>query len=274
MKRLLMQLVKWKIQSRDKNMKAKTYIISIFYIFFIQCTVWNVFAQDGMIKEAETAYTQENYNKAIELYEDILKNNGASAEIYYNLGNAYYKSNQIAPAILNYERALLLDPGDGDIRFNLQMAKEKTVDKIEPLGEFFLVKWIDSIQNMGSADSWAILAIISFLLLIFCLLLFFFSRWIRMKKVGFYLGIICLLIVIFANIFARNQKNEIVNRTHAIVFSPTVTVKSSPDISGTDLFILHEGTKVFLKSSLGDWKEIELEDGNVGWMPGKDIEII
>jgi hypothetical protein len=253
-------------------MKAKTYMISVFF-FFIQGAVWSVFAQDGLIKEAETAYTQEDYNKAIELYEETLKNNGASAEIYYNLGNAYYKANQIAPAILNYERALLLDPGDRDIRFNLQMAREKT-DKIEPVGEFFLVKWIHSFQNMGSADSWAMLGIVSFLSLTFCLLLFFFSRWIRVKKVGFYLGIVCLLVVIVANVFAGNQKNKIVNRTHAIVFSPTVTVKSSPDASGTDLFILHEGTKVFIKSSLGNWKEIEIEDGNVGWMPGKDIEII
>jgi tetratricopeptide (TPR) repeat protein len=255
-------------------MKAKLYITGIFSIFFIQCTVWSVFAQDGLIKEAETAYTQEDYNKAIELYEETLKSNGASAEIYYNLGNAYYKANRIAPAILNYERALLLDPGDGDIRFNLQMAREKTVDKIEPLGEFFLVKWIDSLQNRGSADSWAMLGIVSFLLLIFCLLLFFFSRWIRMKKVGFYLGIVCLLLVVIANMFAKGQKDEIVNRAYAIVFSPTVTVKSSPDASGTDLFILHEGTKAFIKSSLGNWKEIELEDGNVGWLPGKDIEII
>ncbi|MDR3141375.1 MAG: tetratricopeptide repeat protein [Tannerellaceae bacterium] len=252
-------------------MKAKTYITiaGVFSVFFIQ-----VFAQDGLIKEAETAYMQEDYNKAIELYEETLKSNGTSAGIYYNLGNAYYRANRIAPAILNYERALLLDPGNGDIRFNLQMAREKTTDKIEPVGEFFLVKWIRSLQNKGNADSWAMLGIVSFLLLIFCLLLFFFSRWIRMKKVGFYLGIVCLLVVIITNVFAKNQKDEIVNHTHAIVFSSTVTVKSSPDASGTDLFILHEGTKVFIKSSLGNWKEIELEDGNVGWLPGKDIEII
>jgi hypothetical protein len=235
---------------------------------------WNVFAQEEIIKEAEAAYIQEDYNKAIELYEKVLTNNGASAEIYYNLGNAYYKANKVAPTILNYERALLLDPGDADIRFNLQMARERTVEKIEPIGEFFLLKWFHAVQNMGSADSWALLGIVCFLLLIFCLLLFFFSRWIRMKKVGFYLGILCMIFVIFTNIFARNQKNEIVNHSHAIVFSPTITVKSSPDASGTDLFLLHEGTKVSIKSTLGEWKEIELEDGNIGWMPGKDVQII
>ena len=106
------------------------------------------------------------------------------------------------------------------------------------------------------------------------MILFFFSRQIRLKKVGFYIGVLLLLCVIMTNIFAANQKSELVNRTHAIVFAPTVTVKSSPDASGTDLFVLHEGTKVSVRSTLGDWSEIALEDGNVGWMPTKDIETI
>lgn len=234
----------------------------------------SAFGQESIIKEAETAYTQEDYSKAIELYESVLGEYGTSAEIYYNLGNAYYKSGRIGPSILNYERALLLDPGDSDIRFNLQMAKQRAVDKIEPVGDFFVFKWFQSIQNMGGADSWANISIFCFILFIGCLLLFFFSRWIKVKKIGFYLSIIFLVIIIFANIFAHNQKKEIVNRNSAIVFSPTVTVKSSPDASGNDLFILHEGTKVSIKSTLGDWKEIEIEDGNIGWMPSKDIEII
>jgi tetratricopeptide (TPR) repeat protein len=253
-------------------MRLDTY--KLIFFFVLQCTVLNIFAQDVIIKEAEIAYTQEDYNKAVELYEDILKANGSSAEIYYNIGNAYYKADRIAPAILNYERALILDPGDVDIRFNLQMAKEKTVDKIEPLGEFLLLKWMKTIRNMAAVDSWAILGIICFSGFIVCLLLFFFSRWIRLKKMGFYAGSLFLVLVVFVNIFAHHQKNEIINRKSAIVFAPTVTVKSSPDASGTDLFILHEGTKVFIKSSLGDWKEIELEDGNVGWMPDKDMEVI
>jgi len=269
-----MLLAIWKIQLKSKDMKKTTYIYRLLFIVVLQCVAWSAFAQEESIKQAETAYTQEDYNKAIELYEEVLKTNGPSAEIYYNLGNSYYRANMIAPAILNYERALLLDPGDADIRFNLQMARQKTVDRIEPIGEFFLVRWFESIQNMGAADSWAKLGIVAFLFFIGCLLLFFFSRWIRMKKVGFYFGFIFIIIVIFANIFASNQKNELVNRTDAIVFSATVTVKSSPDASGTDLFILHEGTKVSIKSRLGEWFEIELEDGNVGWMPGKDIEII
>jgi len=246
----------------------------VWLFLLVQCLIGTVYAQESIIKEAETAYTQEDYSRAIELYESVVNQYGESAEIYYNLGNAYYKAGRVGASILNYERALLLDPGDGDIRFNLQMAKQRAVDKIEPVGDFFLVKWFNSVQDMGAADSWALLGIICFILFIGCLLLFFFSRWIRLKKLGFYLGVFFLIIIIFANIFAINQKKEVVNRTGAIVFSQTVTVKSSPDASGTDLFILHEGTKVFIKSTLGDWKEIETEEGNVGWMPSKDMEII
>ena len=238
------------------------------------CLTSFAFAQETMLKEAESAYAQEDYAKAIELYESVLKNYGESAAVYYNLGNAYYKDGQIASAILNYERSLLLDPGDSDIRFNLEMARQRTVDKIEPIGDFFLVEWFNAVQNLGSVNSWARMGIFCFLLLIVCLVIFFFSRWIRLKKVGFYVGILMIVLIIFANIFASRQKDELVNRTHAIVFAPTVTVKSSPDASGTDLFVLHEGTNVTVKSTLSGWSEIVLDDGNVGWLPSSDIETI
>ena len=233
-----------------------------------------IFAQDEAIKEAEIAYTQENYSQAIELYEVLLKNFGDSYEIYYNLGNAYYKAGKIAPAILNYERALLMNPGDKDARFNLEMAKLKKIDRIEPLGELFFTQWFRSVQNLFNVDTWASVGIASFILFIGCLILFFFSKWMKLRKTGFFLGIIMLLIVIFTNLFAWNQKKAIIDRNSAIIFAPTVTIKSSPDASGTDLFVLHEGTKVFIKSSLGEWHEIELEDGNVGWIRQKDLEKI
>ncbi len=246
----------------------------ILFFLLVQGLTLAAYAQDAAIKDAEVAYTKEDYGKAIELYEGVLKTSGASPEIYYNLGNAYYKAGKMAPAILNYERALALDPGDGDIRFNLLMARQMTVDKIEPIDKFFLSKWITAFRNIGSVDSWANTGIVCFILFIGCAALFFFSRHIRLKKVGFFLGTALLIAVIVSNVFAKNQKNELVDHTHAIVFAPTVTVKSSPDASGTDLFVLHEGTKVSIKSTLGEWSEIVLEDGNVGWMPTKDIETI
>jgi len=247
-------------------------------VFFILCllisTASIVSAQEEAIKAAETAYSQENYLQAIENYEEILKVYGDSYEIYYNLGNAYYKADKIAPAILSYERALLLNPGDAAVRFNLEIAKLKKVDRIDPLGEFFILQWFRTIQNLVSVDTWASIGITCFILFIGCLILFFFSKWMRLKKTGFYVGILLLIIVICSNLFAWNQQKAIVERKGAIIFAPTVTIKSSPDASGTDLFLLHEGTKVFIKGSLGEWYEIELEDGNVGWIRQKDLEKI
>ena len=231
-------------------------------------------AQESTLKEAEEAYAKEDYTQAIELYESVLKSYGESAMVYYNLGNAYYKAGKVAPAILNYERALLLNPGDSDTRFNLQVARQKTVDKIEPIGEFFLTRWIGTVEDVYSADGWAKWGVASFLLFIGCLVLFFFSKWIRLKKIGFFAGICFLLISLVANLFADSQQDKLLHRADAIVFASTVTVKSSPDASGTDLFILHEGTKVTIKSTLGEWSEIQLEDGNVGWMPSNEIQQI
>ena len=149
-------------------MKTNINMKKILFFLLIQCLAWTAYAQDAAIKEAETAYTKEDYGKAIELYEGILKSSGDSPEIYYNLGNAYYKAGKTASAILNYERALVLDPGDSDARFNLQLARQKTVDKIEPVDSFFLARWFNSVQNMGAADSWAKMGIVCFILFIGC----------------------------------------------------------------------------------------------------------
>ena len=246
--------------------------------FFILMTIlfatFNLSAQEDLFQQANEAYSKNNFKAASNLYEEILKTNGASAIVYYNLGNSYYKLNKVAPSILNFERALLLEPGNNDIRFNLEIAKLKTVDKIEPVGDFFLTEWFRAIQNLLSTDAWSYFSIICFILLIICLFLFFFSRRILLKKLGFYVGLVLLVSVVLGNCFAYNQKKKLTQRNEAIIFAPTTTIKSSPDNSGTDLFILHEGTKVKMKNKLGNWNEIETADGNVGWIKSSEIEII
>jgi tetratricopeptide (TPR) repeat protein len=231
-------------------------------------------AQDSLLLQANEAYAKGNFQAAADSYKELLKANGESAIIYYNLGNSYYKLNKTAPSILNYERALLLEPGNGDIRFNLEIAKLKAVDKNEPVGDFFLTEWFRDIQNLLNTNAWSNLSIICFILLIACLFLFFFSRRVFIKKMGFYAGIGLLVIVIFGNYFAYNQKKKLTLRNEAIIFAPTTTIKSSPDSSGTDLFILHEGAKVKVKNKIGDWNEIETANGNVGWIKSSEIEVI
>jgi hypothetical protein len=224
--------------------------------------------------QADSAYAQGHFQQAIADYEALLKQ-GASADLYYNLGNAYYRSENITQAVLNYERALLLSPGDRDIRFNLQLARSKTIDKIVPESEMFFVTWYHSLVNLMSVDGWARTAIISLALVIVLSLVYLFSQPVWLRKIGFFGGITLLVVFIFANVFAHQQKQSLVHRKGAIVMSPSVTVKSTPAANGTDLFILHEGTKVIITDgSMREWKEIRLADGKEGWIESKKIELI
>ena len=230
--------------------------------------------EDATKAEGDSAYMKNDYASAIQIYEALL-NRGEAADIYYNLGNSYYKAGDIAKAILNYERALLLQPGNGDIRANLEIARSKTVDKVEPVPEIFFVSWTKSLINSMSVDSWAVCGVVCFILFIVSLYLFIFSKQKVLKKAGFISGIVFLAVTILANVFANQQKDELTNRNSAIVINPSVTVRSTPSESGTSLFILHEGHKVGVKDgSMKDWKEIRLEDGKVGWVPASAIEII
>ena len=224
--------------------------------------------------EADSAYAQERYQKAAELYTQLLKQ-GVSADLYYNLGNAYYRMDNITLAVLNYERALQLSPGDEDIRFNLQMARAKTIDKITPESEMFFVTWYRSLVNLMSVDAWARLALISLVAAIILALLYLFADAVWLRKVGFFGGLLFIALFLGSNLFAWQQKRSLLQRTGAIIVRSAVTVKSTPSKSGTDLFILHEGTKVTITDgAMRDWKEIRVADGKKGWIEAKEIEVI
>ena len=224
--------------------------------------------------EADSAYIRGQYQQAIKDYEMLLKQ-GASADLYYNLGNAYYRSENITRAVLNYERALLLSPGDRDIRFNLQIARAKTIDKIVPESEMFFFTWYRSLVNLMSVDAWAWTALIALALLIVLLLVYLFSERIWLRKVGFFGGFVLLILFALSNLFAWQQKQDLLFRKGAIVVSPSVTVKSTPAKNGTDLFILHEGTKVSITDgTMKGWMGIRIADGKEGWIESNMIEEI
>ena len=225
--------------------------------------------------QADSAYVNNDFANAVYMYENILANQGESADIYYNLGNSYYKMNQIAKAIVNYEKALVLNPGNGDIRFNLELAQSKTVDKVTPITEMFFITWTKSLINTMNEKGWARTGIISFIGVLLMLALYFFSKKIALKKIGFISAVCLFFVCILANIFASSQKSEAQSHSTAIIMTPSITVKSTPNEGGTDLFILHEGRKVSIKdNTMREWKEIQLEDGNAGWVPASAIEII
>lgn len=230
-------------------------------------------AQPSM-ERANEAYTNQEYVEAIAEYEAVAAELGTSATLYYNLGNAYFKNRDYAAAILNYERALLLEPNNEDTTFNLSIAQAHTVDKIEPLGGFFLALWLDKMINMYPSNTWAWVAIASFMLFVAAVLLYLFGRSVRFKKLGFFGAILLLIVSGCANRFAYLQKQEQVERNTAIIFAPTITVRSSPSESGTELFVLHEGTKVTVLEELSGWSEVVVIDGNRGWIPTDKLTII
>ena len=263
-----------KIEATMKKTKKSGNMATKIVLILVVClsSVTTSFAVTKV--EADSAYARGEYQQAIKDYEALLKQ-GASADLYYNLGNAYYRTENITRAVLNYERALLLSPGDRDIRFNLQIAQSKTIDKIVPESEMFFFTWYKSLVNLMSVDGWARTSLVSLTLVIILLLVYLFSDRIWLRKIGFFGGVILLLLFVLSNIFAWQQKQNLLFRKGAIVIAPSVTVKSTPANNGTDLFILHEGTKVMITDgSMKGWKEIRVADGKEGWIESKQLEEI
>ena len=215
------------------------------------------------LAEADSAYIQGDYLKAISMYEWFIENQGSNATLYMNLGNCWLKRDEVARAILNYERAYLMDPSDPDIRFNLELART------------FIVAWFKKLLALLDVNGWAVLTVMLFALTILLIGLFLFSKKTGMRKISFSFSAFFLLLSILSFIFATTQMGNIRNRDTAIIMAPSVTVKSTPSGAGTDLFIIHEGRKVkILDSSMKEWVEIRLEDGNTGWIPVNAMEII
>ncbi len=228
--------------------------------------------EDQRLEKANELYTTGKFEDASKAYEEILKTGVESPQIYYNLGNSYYKSGLLPQAILNYERGKLLAPQDKDIEYNLELSRSQTIDKLEKVGDFFLSRWVGALRDKADSDIWAYLSIAFFTGVILMLFLFYFSRTAALKKIGFFVGILSLFLFIVSFSFSYKQKQKLVNRQYAIIFAPSVTVKSSPDASGTEIFLLHEGTKVKVVDTLGEWRQIELSDGNKGWLNASTIE--
>ena len=227
---------------------------------------------DDLLREGNELYLDGNYESAVETYQSIVDSGYASGELYYNLGNAYYKSHNITMALVNYERAYILKPKDKDIQHNLEVAREFVVDRIEVLPEFFLTRAYVGFVKTLDADVWAILSISSFFFALILFLIYFLSRRMGLRRISFWTGALFVIISLSTLIFAFQQNKLTTRHNQALVLTPSVAIKSSPDLnSGTDLFLLHEGTKVTVDDELGEWREVVLSDGNRGWLKESDL---
>lgn len=225
-------------------------------------------------QNADDEYAKGNYQQAIADYHELLKK-GSSAEIYYNLGNAYFRTDNITQALLAYERALRLSPGDNDIRYNLQYARSKTIDKITPETEMFFVTWYHTVVNFTSVDNWAATAIGSIIMALLLFLAFLFSPQILVRKIGFYASAFFFFMFLLSNIFACQQKYELENSKGAIVIVPTVNVRKTPSATSAEAFVIHEGTRVDIADKgMKQWLGIRLADGREGWVQASQVEEI
>ena len=262
------------INEARKNRKKHPAGYSFVWLLLAMACFGGTSAMAVTKNNADTEYQKGNYQQAIRDYEEILKN-GESAEIYFNLGNAYYRTDNITKAVLNYERASLLSPGDDDINFNLQFARSKTIDKITPQSEMFFVTWYKSLVNFTSVDNWAKTGILCIVMTLLLVLLYLFGPQLMLRKIGFFGGLAFFVIFLLSNLFAFQQKQALDNRTGAIIISPSVNIKKTPAKNSADQFVLHEGTRVdIIDKGMTDWRCIRVGDGREGWIETKAIEEI
>lgn len=235
-------------------------------------------SDNDSVQAAIVAYNEGDFKVAIGLLEREIKRiqqeGKASADLYYNLGNAYFRIQELGLARLNYERAALFDPSDKAIQHNIEYVKTRIEDKILEVDTLFISTWFNAMQNWFNTNTWAIIGVVVFFIFMGCLVAFFFTRQILIKKTAFYAGIVLAVFILFANIFAYRQKNKLEERNTAIITAPAVSVVSSPDINSKELFRLHVGTKVRVTKDDRNWLEIELDNGSVGWIQRDKLEII
>ena len=224
--------------------------------------------------EGNKAYIEGNYDKAIEEYNTILGGGEYSMKLYFNLANAYFKSEKIGKAILYYNKALRLAPSQEDVLHNLAIAETRTKDKITAVPEFFLHRWMRVVRNSVSCNAWGALSLLFFALILTFALLFLLASRLGVRKAGFYGALCSLLLFVATTAFAISSRNDILTEDEAVVMSSAISVKSSPDRSATDLFVLHEGTKLRIVAEFDEWVEVVIADGKKGWTERKNIETI
>jgi tetratricopeptide (TPR) repeat protein len=234
------------------------------------------FAQEARLEfnQANQLYRDAQYEKAAKVYDQVLKNGYESTALYYNLGNCYFKLHNLPAAILSYERAKRLAPHDEDVSYNLRLANLRVVDKIDPLPQLFLIDWWNGFIGLFSPDGWALAVILCAWASVAGGMAFFLFRSGVIQRLTFAaaaVSVICCFISVTG--LLQQLKREGHDRA-AVVFSPSVSVKSAPDNQSTDLFVLHEGVKVELLDAVGEWRQIRLPDGKVGWLTDGAIEVI
>jgi len=227
---------------------------------------------NDLFSNANSLYKEGNYEEAIKLYKQIESQNIASSELYYNLGNCYYKLNKVAPTIYNYEKALQLNPLNEDAKNNLILAKRLTLDRIEALPKSVFQKFNENYLQKLTYNAWAIVTVVISFIASILFLLFYFAYSPNKKRLYFSTSIISFLLLIISITITYSQYSQSKNTVEAIIFTEEISIKNEPISDSDDVFSLHEGTKVFILDSVDNWKKIKLADGKIGWTQSKNLK--
>lgn len=247
-------------------------------IFIAMCVSLSAFGTrsdvDALWERANHLYSAGDWNGAVATYDSIVNEGWESAPLYYNLAGAHFKAGSRGEAILNYHRAQRLAPSDDDIAYNLAYVESFVKDKIEVVPEFALNRWMGRVKSVMSADAWGVLALVMLGVMLVALGFFLLALRRGIRKVGFVVAVVSLVIVVGSVCFGSAARKALVSDNEAVVLSTAAAVKASPEKTGKDLFILHEGTKVEVLDAFGEWSEIRIADGNEGWIRTSAIEVI
>ena len=252
-------------------MRFSKYIIALFLLSALKI---NADEFSIMVDSANVAYSKNNFEKAIKGYQTVLDKGVESYEIYFNLGNAYFKSNNLGLAILNYERAKKLNPDDEDLINNLKLANQKTEDKIDAMPELFLKQWKNGMVDLFSEREWSLICITLIILGLLLFSVYIISSKSILKQLGFFGGGLFIILSVAVFFIAKHKYNLTITTSSAIITTESVTVSGSPTEKGTKLFVLHEGTKVEITDEGTDWTEVKIANGNVGWIKTSQLEKI
>jgi len=246
----------------------------VFLLLTFPALMFGVPNPDSLFVAANDSYSDGKYELALDQYMNILDEGFESSELYYNMGNAAYRSNKLGYAILYYKKALKLDPSFEEAEKNLAYVSIFKEDKLESVPEFFLGNWIRSLYRLFTLKTWSIVALGMFALLLFGTITYIFAPSLGIKKMGFFAGLVGLFLFVLSISGTLHRNKAIVHPENGVIVAPSVLVKSTPSDSGTDLFILHEGSDIVIDETVGKWVEVRISDGRIGWIPSEVLELI
>lgn len=256
-------------------MKTTTHIIARFALLFI--IVFSLFFEvkaqkpEELLTEANSLYNENAFDSALVVYKSIIDQGYSSATLYYNIGNTYYKLRNYPLAIYYYEKSLKLEPNNADTKHNIEIAKLFLTDKIEAVPELFIKTWWNKLSNSFTTNTWATITLVLIGISLICIFFYITAKTRSLRKSMFFSGIFMVILTICSFSISAEKHNYISSHNEGIIITPTITIKSSPSVSGVDLFVLHEGSKVKILDNTDGWEKIKIANGSTGWLPTSSV---